>query len=92
MMELSSLGVPSEKVTFASVGTDGQDGPTNAAGAIVTPDSLSGNGSDNCPHKALENNDSYTFFSKLNNGRNLVMTGLTGTNVMDISILHISGL
>ena len=92
MLELSSHQAPAPQVTFASVGTDGQDGPTDAAGAIVTADSLAGNSSDNCPYKALENNDSYTFFSKLNSGKNLVTTGLTGTNVMDISVLLISGL
>ena len=42
------------------------------------------------PEEFLENNDSYSFYSKLKNGRDHVMTGLTGTNVMDIQILLVS--
>lgn len=90
LLEFSSLNLPGKRVTFASVGTDGQDGPTDAAGAIVTPDSLASNAIDNCPQASLENNDSYNFLSRLNGGKNLVKTGLTGTNVMDISLLLIT--
>lgn len=75
--------------SFASVGTDGQDGPCDAAGALVdetvVENSLGQQKLD--PVKFLENNDSYTFFSKLNNGRHLIRTGLTGTNVMDVHAL-----
>lgn len=92
LMEMSSLEAPAGSITFASIGTDGQDGPTDAAGAIVRAESLSDNSKDNCPQAALENNDSYTFFTKLNGGTNLVKTGLTGTNVMDISILLLADL
>jgi len=66
-------------------GTDGTDGPTDAAGAIATGKSIARAarlGLD--PAKYLANNDSYTFFSKLGD---LVKTGPTGTNVMDIEIL-----
>lgn len=66
-------------------GTDGTDGPTDAAGAIATGKSIARaarRGLD--PAKYLANNDSYTFFSKLGD---LVKTGPTGTNVMDIEIL-----
>lgn len=70
---------------FLSAGTDGRDGPTNAAGAIVDNDSLSRMrhaGID--PQAALRNNDSYT---ALNAANALVITGATGTNVADLQIL-----
>jgi glycerate 2-kinase len=72
-------------ITFLSAGTDGTDGPTDAAGAIVTGqmffDAVK-QGLD--PQDYLTRNDSYTFF-KATNG--LVITGPTGTNVMDIQLI-----
>ncbi len=65
--------------TIFSAGTDGLDGPTNAAGAIAderTP--LAG------AREFLDNNDSYRFFEQIDA---LVKTGPTGTNVMDVRIL-----
>jgi glycerate 2-kinase len=75
-------------ITFLSAGTDGGDGPTDAAGAIV--DGLSaakGRATGIDPRKCLQNNDSYSYFSKTNE---LLVTGPTGTNVMDlqIALLH----
>ena len=72
---------------FLSAGTDGTDGPTDAAGAVVdgrtckraVAQGLS-------PEKYLEDNDSYHFFKKAGG---LVITGPTGTNVMDVHILTI---
>ena len=73
---------------FASVGTDGQDGPCNAAGAIVDGNVVNDSMKQNLdPVKFLDNNDSFTFFSKLNDGQFLIRTGLTGTNVMDVHVL-----
>ncbi|HEY2343890.1 MAG TPA: glycerate kinase [Chthoniobacteraceae bacterium] len=66
-------------------GTDGTDGPTDAAGAIATGKSIARAarlGLD--PAKYLANNDSYTFFEAVGD---LVKTGPTGTNVMDIEVL-----
>jgi len=66
-------------------GTDGADGPTDAAGAIATGDTVARArrlGRD--PVDFLRNNDSYAFFAVLGD---LVKTGPTGTNVMDIEIL-----
>jgi glycerate 2-kinase len=66
-------------------GTDGTDGPTDAAGAIATGQCVARArrlGLD--PREFLRNNNSYEFFSALGN---LVKTGPTGTNVMDIEIL-----
>ncbi len=64
------------------VGTDGTDGPTDAAGAWIdssTWKTAVSNGLD--PSSYLANNDSYNFFDKMNL---LVKTGPTRTNVMDI--------
>jgi glycerate 2-kinase len=71
-------------ITFLSAGTDGADGPTDAAGAIVdgqTAAKAKAIGVD--PGQYLRNNDSYNFFKRIDE---LFMTGLTGTNVMDIQI------
>lgn len=73
---------------FASVGTDGQDGPCDAAGAIVDGNVVNDSMKQNLdPVKFLDDNDSFTFFSKLNDGQYLIRTGLTGTNVMDVHVL-----
>ena len=72
---------------LASIGTDGIDGPTTAAGAIV--DSLTfGRAKDLGldPQRFLDDNDSCSFFSQLGD---LLLTGPTGTNVNDISVLVI---
>ena len=75
-------------VSFLSAGTDGIDGPTDAAGALAQHDMcLEARKQGLDPYEFLRNNDSYSFFKYLNNGKNLVMTGHTGTNVMDLQIL-----
>jgi glycerate 2-kinase len=74
-------------ITFLSAGTDGTDGPTDAAGAIVdggTVGRAKEMGLD--PREYLDNNDSYTFFQRCGG---LLITGATGTNVMDLQILVI---
>ena len=76
-----------ENVLFFSVGSDGTDGPTDAAGGIVdggTAERIRKNGMD--PYKMLENNDSY---NALKAAGALVMTGATGTNVNDLTVLLI---
>jgi len=72
-------------VTIFSAGTDGTDGPTDAAGAVADADTITkarAHGLDPC--RFLAENDSYHFFDKLNG---LVKTGSTGTNVMDVRVL-----
>lgn len=66
-------------------GTDGTDGPTNAAGGLVESDSLErakAKGID--PRKALVANDSYAF---LKASAGLVVTGPTGSNVNDLCLV-----
>jgi hydroxypyruvate reductase len=74
-----------ENVLLISFATDGDDGPTDAAGAVVTGESV---------HRAeslgldaasyLSRNDSYPFFETLGD---LLKTGPTGTNVNDLVFL-----
>jgi glycerate 2-kinase len=70
---------------FASVATDGTDGPTDAAGGLVDPFTCSRSVEMNYePTKFLRSNDSYTFLKAV---RDLIITGPTQTNLMDIQIL-----
>lgn len=102
------------EVILLSAGTDGQDGPTDAAGAfgymeinsiyldyqkevyakykdttedikiaaIKKIDSYS-------PENIIKTNNSYNFYSKFCKGADLLKTGLTGTNVMDLHLIYI---
>lgn len=74
-------------VALVAIGTDGEDGPTDAAGAVVTGDTLwraTEKGLD--PQSYLQNNDAYHFFEALDD---LVKTGPTGTNVNDLAFLFV---
>jgi len=76
-------------VVVLSAGTDGTDGPTDAAGAIADGRTVSralGMGLD--PGGFLAANDSYHFFEPLGD---LLKTGPTNTNVMDVRLVLISG-
>ncbi|MDI6690414.1 MAG: glycerate kinase [Candidatus Bathyarchaeota archaeon] len=70
---------------LASISTDGIDGPTDAAGAIVDGKTLEKAARKGLtPEEYLAENNSYSFFSKL---EDLIFTGPTGTNVNDISMI-----
>lgn len=82
-MELEDLS----GITMLSAGTDGIDGRTNAAGAIVDTNTVKdalARGIDAAQY--LEINDSYNY---LKNAGGLLITGPTGTNVMDIQIIFV---
>ncbi|XP_075403589.1 glycerate kinase [Tenrec ecaudatus] len=75
-------------VLFFSGGTDGQDGPTEAAGAWVTAELASQAAAEGLdPAAFMAENDSHTFFCRLQGGTHLQYSGLTGTNVMDTHFL-----
>jgi len=80
-------------MTLLSAGTDGTDGPTDAAGAVVDGSVVNKAREFGIhPEVYLGNNDSYTFFELLDshtNEKHHLMTGPTGTNVMDIQIILI---
>lgn len=65
-------------------GTDGTDGPTDAAGGFALADTVVRIRSQNSPDELLRNNDSY---AALTQARDLLITGPTRTNVMDMAIL-----
>lgn len=73
----------------ASVGTDGVDGPTDAAGAIVDSTTIERIRAAGLPDPAhyLEQNNTYELFSRLGD---LINTGPTGTNVGDLQVLLLS--
>jgi hydroxypyruvate reductase len=73
-----------QHVVVLSGGTDGTDGPTDAAGAIADGTTVQrGKKAGMAIRHHLKNNDAYPFFEKLND---LLMTGPTRTNVMDLHI------
>jgi glycerate-2-kinase len=75
----------SNGIVVASVSTDGIDGPTDAAGAVADGKTVArALKMGLAPEKFLAENNSYRFFSKLND---LIFTGPTGTNVNDVSVL-----
>jgi hydroxypyruvate reductase len=72
-------------VTVLSAGTDGTDGPTDAAGAIGDSSTVSRAREIRLDARLfLANNDSYHFFEQI---EGLIKTGPTGTNVMDVRVL-----
>lgn len=76
-------------VLVYAAGTDGSDGPTDAAGAQADGETVrraATAGLD--PARFLENNDAYPFFRALND---LIVTGPTGTNVMDLNLVLVAG-
>lgn len=84
LVELAKAGVEGLEWLVLSLGTDGIDGPTDAAGAWADPRTIrtaAALGLD--PAAYLDDNDSYFFFKQTGN---LIVTGPTGTNVMDLRV------
>jgi hydroxypyruvate reductase len=70
-----------DRVVVFSAGTDGTDGPTDAAGAIADGATLARNPD---ARRYLDANDSYHYFQPLDD---LIVTGPTNTNVMDVRLI-----
>ena len=81
-LDLAGLG---SRVVVLSGGTDGNDGPTDAAGALIDPFTVK-RGKDAGMEAAefLDRNDAYHFFEKT---KDLLITGPTNTNVMDVRLV-----
>ena len=74
-----------ERVVILSGGTDGNDGPTDAAGGIIDPLTIArGNSAGISANEYMNNNDSYNYLKKTGD---LLMTGPTNTNVMDVRLV-----
>jgi glycerate-2-kinase len=72
------------RITIGSLGTDGIDGPTDAAGAIADGETVArGRRVRLAAAEALADNDSYSYFDATGE---LIRTGPTGTNVMDVQV------
>ena len=79
---LAQLGAPA---VIASVGTDGIDGPTDAAGAIADSTTMArARAAGLAPDRFLSDNNAYAFFDALGD---LINTGPTGTNVGDLQVI-----
>jgi glycerate 2-kinase len=84
MPGLSAALPPDQVWALASVGTDGIDGPTDAAGAVLDATTAGRAERANlAPREFLNDNNAYAFFSALGD---LIHTGPTGTNVGDVQI------
>ncbi|MDL5057865.1 MOFRL family protein, partial [Geitlerinema calcuttense] len=82
-VELHRLGAQ-KQIAFASFGTDGIDGASDAAGAICTGETIHrARKAGLNPRKLLTDHDSHHFFKTLND---LIITGQTGTNVADVIV------
>jgi hydroxypyruvate reductase len=77
-------------VLLLAAGTDGTDGPTDAAGAFADGNTMTKAARRNLDARAsLESNDSYRFFSDLGD---LITTGPTSTNLLDLYLLLVGPL
>ncbi|HUX51152.1 MAG TPA: glycerate kinase [Spirochaetia bacterium] len=85
LCEIASQPADTDGVFFLSAGTDGTDGPTDAAGAFASIEVLEeASRFDLRAQDFLNRNDSYSFFDPI--GR-LLKTGSTNTNVCDVQIV-----
>jgi hydroxypyruvate reductase len=81
---LQAFDGETRSLLLLSGGTDGIDGPTDAAGAWVTPETLQrARQRKRNPQAYLDANDAYTFFLEMNT---LLKPGPTHTNVMDVCV------
>ena len=81
----SVLGELGGNVAATSIGTDGIDGPTDAAGAIVDSTTLQrARAAGLVPDQFLNDNNTYAFFERLDD---LIKTGPTATNVGDLQVI-----
>jgi glycerate 2-kinase len=84
-MRRAECGMGNAAFALLSGGTDGEDGPTDAAGAIVDSDFLARVRQSNLdPDDFLRRSDAYTFFEHLGG---LIKTGPTHTNVCDVRVV-----
>ena len=84
-----SLAEFGPQASAASVGTDGIDGPTDAAGAIVDPSTFERAHAAGlaAPEDYLNNNNTYEFFDRIGD---LIRTGPTNTNVGDLQVILVA--
>jgi glycerate 2-kinase len=84
-----TIGALGPHAAAASIGTDGIDGPTDAAGAVVDPSTFERARAAGIqdPDRYLADNNTYVFFDRLGD---LIRTGPTSTNVGDLQVILIA--
>ncbi|HEY1303067.1 MAG TPA: DUF4147 domain-containing protein [Vicinamibacterales bacterium] len=84
-----AIGPLGPRVAAASIGTDGIDGPTDAAGAVVDASTFERARAAGIaePERYLTDNNTYAFFDRLGD---LIRTGPTGTNVGDLQVILVA--
>jgi len=86
-LSIYSFGCHPKGIYFLSAGTDGDDGPTDAAGAFASHEILhTAKMMELLTEEYLFRNDSYTFFDACGY---LFKSGVTGTNVCDVQLVLI---
>ena len=76
---------PDDRVVVFAAGTDGTDGPTDAAGAVVDPETVTrGERAGRAARTALDDNDAHSFLAAAGD---LVVSGPTNTNLLDLYLL-----
>ena len=76
---------PDDRVVVLAAGTDGTDGPTDAAGGTADAETVArGERAGQAARRALDDNDAYTFLSAAGD---LVVSGPTNTNLLDLYLL-----
>ena len=76
---------PGDALTILAAGTDGTDGPTDAAGGLVDAGTVRrGEAAGSSSHSALDDNDAYTFLTAAGD---LVRSGPTNTNLLDLYLV-----
>ena len=88
-LALAKLNSEQPSILLLAAGSDGIDGPTDAAGAFAFKGMFDHNDDIERARAALDKHDAYTFWSTVNHGENLLRIGHTSTNVMDIIIVLI---
>lgn len=84
LREMTSSPAAFESVAFASIGTDGNDGPTDSAGGWINSEVVEKAATDtNALEDALSRNDAYPYLERLGTH---IKTGPTNTNVCDVQI------
>lgn len=85
---ISAISIEGQhSISMLSIGTDGIDGPTDAAGAIIdSKTTLVARKKKISPEEYLQNNDSYHFHEQMDT---LIKTGPTGKNLMDLQVVII---
>jgi len=77
--------LPTDRMTILAAGTDGTDGPTDAAGAIVDGHSVArGTRGGGDVHRAMADNDAYRFLAA---SGDLIVSGPTRTNLLDLYVV-----